>query len=296
MKLESILPAIKTENKWLNATVSLLHFLELSGYRVSKKTAQISKEAVTYFSCEILQGKNKKAAWEAAEKKPFARLQSQGLWAFFVWMDGVTYGLQLWGTGKTLAWPSTKNTLFGLLKARAPEKPWNNLNANPGTGSFTLEPNHLSYLCMKGCTWHWGHWLVFGAMEAACPNNWTVQGKVTQTPESTGSYREAQKLICAPHGHSWFGAKRRTLDIASRMSLSSPSVGGSPVNTGNQLADRTAREVTEKGILALIPSKKLNVWEQKPNQDRQLAPLLEAMENPSKWLVNSCRWVIAPPN
>lgn len=31
--------------------------------------------------------------------------------------------------------------------------------------------------------------------------------------------------------------------------------GDSPVNTGNQLADETAREVTDKGILALIPSR-----------------------------------------
>lgn len=58
--------------------------------------------------------------------------------------------------------------------------------------------------------------------------------------------------------------------------------GNSSVNKGNQLADKTAKENAGKGIVVLKLKKKLDVLEQKPNysyQNRQLATLLEAMEN-----------------
>lgn len=58
--------------------------------------------------------------------------------------------------------------------------------------------------------------------------------------------------------------------------------GNSSSNSGNQLADKTAKEVTEKGIIVLEPRKRLDVLEQKLNychQDRQLATVLEAKKN-----------------
>lgn len=59
--------------------------------------------------------------------------------------------------------------------------------------------------------------------------------------------------------------------------------GNSSVNMGSQLADKIPKQVAEKGIIVLIPGKKLDALEQKLNyshHDRQLATLLDAMENP----------------
>lgn len=108
--VDYILPATKTESKCLDATVSLLNFLGQSWYglRVSKRMAQIGKEAVIYL--RDLEGK--KEASEATEKKSFARLQSRGLQAFLGmarWW--VSYVCQLWCTGKTLVWHSTEKYL-----------------------------------------------------------------------------------------------------------------------------------------------------------------------------------------
>lgn len=48
--VDDILPAIKTESKCHGASVSLLNFLGLFGYRLSKEVVQVDKAAVIYFS------------------------------------------------------------------------------------------------------------------------------------------------------------------------------------------------------------------------------------------------------
>ncbi|GAB0207054.1 protein NYNRIN-like [Grus japonensis] len=59
--------------------------------------------------------------------------------------------------------------------------------------------------------------------------------------------------------------------------------GQSAVNTGNRLADYTAKEIARQGILALIPDRRIQLPGTKPfysEVDRKLALHLKATENP----------------
>ena len=58
--------------------------------------------------------------------------------------------------------------------------------------------------------------------------------------------------------------------------------GQTAVNMGNQLADKTAKEAAEQGILALVPVKQIKVPNLKPKYsklDEQLAEQLKASQN-----------------
>uniref|UniRef100_A0A8C5TGM6 ribonuclease H n=1 Tax=Malurus cyaneus samueli TaxID=2593467 RepID=A0A8C5TGM6_9PASS len=54
--VDDILIAAKTRDDCIQLTVSLLNFLGLGGYRVSKEKAQIAKETVVYLGLEIFRG------------------------------------------------------------------------------------------------------------------------------------------------------------------------------------------------------------------------------------------------
>ena len=54
--VDDILIAAESKRQCLTLTVSLLNFLAISGYRVSKDKAQIAQESVTYLGFEILEG------------------------------------------------------------------------------------------------------------------------------------------------------------------------------------------------------------------------------------------------
>ncbi|KFQ79453.1 hypothetical protein N337_01119, partial [Phoenicopterus ruber ruber] len=54
--VDDILVAVETKELCLALTASLLNFLGMSGYRVSKEKAQIAQETVTYLRFEILKG------------------------------------------------------------------------------------------------------------------------------------------------------------------------------------------------------------------------------------------------
>lgn len=113
--VDDILPAIKTESKCLSASVSLLNFLGLFRYSMSKKMALLHREAVIYFSFEISQLKKKKkrslrSSWkEAKEYKP-SQVQ-------------LVVDYQLLRPGKTLAQSCTKTTWYRLLRVRESLKP-----------------------------------------------------------------------------------------------------------------------------------------------------------------------------
>lgn len=114
--VDDILPAIKTESKCLSASVTLLNFLGLFRYRMSKKMALLHREAVIYFSFEISQLKKKKkksslrSSWkEAKEYKP-SQVQ-------------LVMDYQLLRPSKTLAQSCTKTTWYRLLRVGESLKP-----------------------------------------------------------------------------------------------------------------------------------------------------------------------------
>ena len=74
--------------------------------------------------------------------------------------------------------------------------------------------------------------------------------------------------------------------------------GQSTVNMGNRLADYTAKEVAQQGILALIPDRRIQLPGTKPfysEVDRKLALHLKATENSEGWLITPNEQVIVPP-
>ncbi|KAK4807131.1 hypothetical protein QYF61_018472 [Mycteria americana] len=74
--------------------------------------------------------------------------------------------------------------------------------------------------------------------------------------------------------------------------------GQTAVNMGNRLADKTAKEVAEQSILALVPVKQMKLPTLKPNYgelDQQLASLLKATINEEGWLVTPTKQVIVTP-
>lgn len=91
------------------------NFLGQSGYRMSKKKAQAEKEALIYLGFESLQGKR---GLGFGEKLKRSHLPDSGAQEFKRSVSLLQYGqtvsiidCQLWGTGKTLVWSSTKKYL-----------------------------------------------------------------------------------------------------------------------------------------------------------------------------------------
>lgn len=71
--------------------------------------------------------------------------------------------------------------------------------------------------------------------------------------------------------------------------------GQSSVNTGNSLADKTAKEVAEQSILLVISSKEGMLPQITPrydDQDQQLAEALKAQLNAESWWVTPTQQVI----
>ena len=54
--MDDLLIAAETEEQCTKLTISLLNFLGISGYQVSKEKAQITQREVTYLGFEILKG------------------------------------------------------------------------------------------------------------------------------------------------------------------------------------------------------------------------------------------------
>lgn len=117
--VDDIFPAIKTESKCLGPSVSLLNFLGLFAYRVSEKMAQIDKEAVIYFSFEISQ--EKKNLRKQLKRSHLPDSRNTSLLRYSQMLS--VMDCQLWGTGKTLARSSAKNTWYRLLRGRGLLKP-----------------------------------------------------------------------------------------------------------------------------------------------------------------------------
>ncbi|KAK4806154.1 hypothetical protein QYF61_001077, partial [Mycteria americana] len=91
--------------------------------------------------------------------------------------------------------------------------------------------------------------------------------------------------------------KRRPKEVAV-MHCKAHQFGQTAVNVGNRLADKTAKEVAEQSILALVPVKQMKLPTLKPNYgelDQQLASLLKATINEEGWLVTPTKQVIVTP-
>ena len=74
--------------------------------------------------------------------------------------------------------------------------------------------------------------------------------------------------------------------------------GQTIVNIGNRLADKTAKEATEQGILALVPVKQIKIPNLKPKcskLDEQLAEQLKASQNTEGWWVTPEKQVTVTP-
>ncbi|RMC21399.1 hypothetical protein DUI87_02263 [Hirundo rustica rustica] len=74
--------------------------------------------------------------------------------------------------------------------------------------------------------------------------------------------------------------------------------GQTNVIEGNQLADKAARGVAEKGILVLVPQNKIDISEFKPNYNSEvqcLANISKATKNQERWWVTDSQQVIVPP-
>jgi len=74
--------------------------------------------------------------------------------------------------------------------------------------------------------------------------------------------------------------------------------GQTAVNIGNRLADKTAKEAAEQGILALVPVKPIKIPNLKPKYsklDEQLAEQLKASQNTEGWWVTPEKRVIVTP-
>lgn len=73
--------------------------------------------------------------------------------------------------------------------------------------------------------------------------------------------------------------------------------GNTPTNVGNRLADKTAKEVAEKSILIVVPSKYTNLPQVTPEyqtHDKMLAEHLKAHLNSEGWWVTPQKQVIVP--
>ncbi|XP_040977968.1 uncharacterized protein LOC115337892 isoform X1 [Aquila chrysaetos chrysaetos] len=74
--------------------------------------------------------------------------------------------------------------------------------------------------------------------------------------------------------------------------------GRTVLETGNGLADRAAKEAAEKGILALVPEKSVNLPKDAPNyneKDEELIIKLQASKNETGWAVTPTGQIIVPP-
>ncbi|PKU29100.1 protein nynrin-like [Limosa lapponica baueri] len=74
--------------------------------------------------------------------------------------------------------------------------------------------------------------------------------------------------------------------------------GQAAVNVGTRLADKSVKELAEQRILALVPTKQIELPVSEPNYskaDRYLALYLKATENERGWLVTPNKQVIVPP-
>jgi len=82
------------------------------------------------------------------------------------------------------------------------------------------------------------------------------------------------------------------------MHCKSHQFGQTAVNTGNRLADKTAKEAAERGILALVPVNQIKIPNLKPKYnklDEQLLEQLKASQNTEAWWVTPEKQGIVTP-
>lgn len=74
--------------------------------------------------------------------------------------------------------------------------------------------------------------------------------------------------------------------------------GNTQIHAQNRLAGKTAQEVAQQGILALIPEKTISLPEISPGYIKahlKLTTSLKAQNKEGRWLVTPNNWVIVPP-